>query len=158
MSTNTASSPSTNSNSSYFNTKCTGLAYINDVREVKPTGKGKPFLSVRLKVLQGPTAADQRDQQIPLYMNCNVFGDKLKTLLRPYVGDDKTQLRGLVAISDLQLSTYVSKKPEDSGTVKPCLYGRLFGIRKLWANGEEVFADKSQSGDEEEGSPQAAAG
>lgn len=121
----------------FFGTALSGLCYLNDIREITPK-KGPRYLAVRVKMLQGERGG--QDQSVHLRLNCNIFGDAIKSLLRPYVAS-KEQIRAAVSISDLTLSTYTDKE----GQIKPCLYGRLFSIRKLWVGDSLVYSQEPSS-------------
>ena len=147
----------------FFDFQATGLCYINDVRVIKPTGRGKPYLAVRCAFLQGPN-----DDVKKVYINCNVYGAKPKELLMPYVDNKDARIMARAKISDLNLSTYTVKSGEHVGEVRPTLYARLYDIPFLKVDGTVVHqqvredqaratgtddhsapADNESSGDEE---------
>ena len=122
--------------SNFLNTTLTGLAYVNDLRVVKPQ-KGKPYFSARLKFLQGEQGGT--DQTVHLPVNANLFGSAL-TILQPTLGS-KEAVRILGRVSDLVLGTYTNNK----GVIVPTLQGRLYAVSKMWIGDALVYDANTNS-------------
>lgn len=145
--TNNTANSSAAADRQFFDFQARGLAYLNDIRLVHPKKgqKGKPFLAVRCKVLQG-----RRDEPTYVSVNCNVFGEKLKAQLMPYVGDKDSKILGRIEISDLALDTYEAKKGDKAGTIQPVLYARMYALRYLKVNDVVIDLDPETSEDADE--------
>lgn len=63
--------------SKFFDLHTTGIGYLNRIREVKPRGKGKPFMAVANAALRGSS-----DEVEYSYIDCNVVGSEAEKLIR----------------------------------------------------------------------------
>ena len=70
-------STSHTSEAKFFDLHTTGIGYLNRIREVKPRGKGKPFMAVAIAALHGST-----DEVEYSYIDCNVVGTEAEKLIR----------------------------------------------------------------------------
>lgn len=61
----------------FFDLHTTGIGYLNRIREVKPRGKGKPFMAVTVAALRG-----SMDDAEYSYIDCNVVGAEAEKLIR----------------------------------------------------------------------------
>jgi len=60
----------------FFDLHTTGIGYLNRIREVKPRGKGKPFMAVTVAALRG-----SMDDAEYSYIDCNVVGAEAEKLI-----------------------------------------------------------------------------
>ena len=144
QSNNTNPTSTNDMQSGYHELRIKGVGFINDIREVQPRGKGKPFVSVRIAAQRGEKGGKEKT-----YINANVFGDDLKALLLKHADaskrDSGTNVWGQFTVSDVEARSYEGK---DGNTV-PHLYGRLFAITSLYVGGEEVFSASKERAKEE---------
>lgn len=123
----------------YFDLHTTGIGYFNRIREVKPRGKGKPFMAVTVAALRGST-----DSAEYTYVDCNVVGEEAEKLVRrclPAVDADKKVLVSF-RIGDIWPDLFTYEKGEKKGQSGVSLKGRLLFINWIKVDGVLVHESK----------------
>lgn len=123
----------------YFDLHTTGIGYLNRIREVKPRGKGKPFMAVTVAALRGST-----DSAEYTYVDCNVVGEEAEKLVRrclPAVDADKKVLVSF-RIGDIWPDLFTYEKGEKKGQSGVSLKGRLLFINWIKVDGVLVYESK----------------
>ena len=135
----------------YYDLHCTGLAYLNRLRLVKPDGGGSSYLSVTLAFLRGK--ADAEGKVAKTWVDCNIVGGtakaRAKTLLEHIaeegVDPDKAKIMATVKIGDLELKSFTYRSGPRAGQPGFGLKARLLQINNIWLDGSLFdFGDEPQ--------------
>lgn len=132
-------SNSRTSETKFFDLHTTGIGYLNRIREVKPRGKGKPFMAVAIAALHG--SADEVEYS---YIDCNVVGTDAEKLIRrcqEAVDAGKKVLAGF-RIGDIWADAFTYEKGDKKGQPGASLKGRLLFISWIKVDGETVYEAK----------------
>ncbi|ARQ75677.1 hypothetical protein B6D87_16260 [Pseudomonas fragi] len=132
-------STSHTSEAKFFDLHTTGIGYLNRIREVKPRGKGKPFMAVAIAALHGST-----DEVEYSYIDCNVVGTDAEKLIRrcqEAVDAGKKVLAGF-RIGDIWADAFTYEKGDKKGLPGASLKGRLLFISWIKVDGETVYEAK----------------
>ena len=127
------------SETKFFDLHTTGIGYLNRIREVKPRGKGKPFMAVAIAALHG--SADEVEYS---YIDCNVVGTDAEKLIRrcqEAVDTGKKVLAGF-RIGDIWADAFTYEKGDKRGQPGASLKGRLLFISWIKVDGETVYEAK----------------
>lgn len=127
------------SETKFFDLHTTGIGYLNRIREVKPRGKGKPFMAVAIAALHG--SADDVEYS---YIDCNVVGTDAEKLIRrcqEAVDAGKKVLAGF-RIGDIWADAFTYEKGDKKGQPGASLKGRLLFISWIKVDGETVYEAK----------------
>lgn len=139
----------------FFDLHTTGIGYLNRIREVKPRGKGKPFMAVAVAALRG--SSDDTEYS---YIDCNVVGAEAEKLIRRSQAAVDAGKKVLVSfrIGDIWADSFTYEKGDKQGQPGASLKGRLLFIGWIKVDGETVYQAKpkdsaeplpSQEGDAE---------
>lgn len=126
----------------YFDLHTTGIGYFNRIREVKPRGKGKPFMAVTVAALRGST-----DSAEYTYIDCNVVGEEAEKLVRrclPAVDADKKVLVSF-RIGDIWPDMFTYETGAKKGQTGVSLKGRLLFINWIKVDGNLVHEAKPKN-------------
>lgn len=123
----------------FFDLHTTGIGYLNRIREVKPRGKGKPFMAVAVAALRGSTDAVEYS-----YIDCNVVGAEAEKLVRRCQEAVVAGKKVLVSfrIGDIWTDAFTYEKGDKKGQPGASLKGRLLFIGWIKVNGETVYEAK----------------
>ncbi|MFB8831253.1 STY4534 family ICE replication protein [Azotobacter salinestris] len=134
----------TTNETAYFDLHTTGIGYLNRIREVKPRGKGKPFLAVTVAALHGSS-----DQVEYTYIDCNVVGAEAEKLVRRCQQAVDAGKKVLVSfrIGDIWADSFTYEKGEKKGQPGASLKGRLLFIGWIKVNGELAYQAKPKPTD-----------
>jgi len=138
-------STSHTSEAKFFDLHTTGIGYLNRIREVKPRGKGKPFMAVAIAALHGST-----DEVEYSYIDCNVVGTDAEKLIRrcqEAVDAGKKVLSGF-RIGDIWADAFTYEKGDKKGQPGASLKGRLLFISWIKVDGETVYEAKPKDSTE----------
>ena len=139
----------------YYDFHCTGLAYINRLRLVKPDG-GSPYLSVTLAFLRGK--ADAEGKVAKTWVDCRIVGGQAKaranTLLEHITEEgadpDKAKIMATVKIGDLKPDPFIYRSGPKAGQPGFSLKGRLLQINHVWLDGSPFdFGDEPEGQSDE---------
>ncbi|PUA46354.1 hypothetical protein C5U62_13020 [Pseudomonas protegens] len=135
----------------YFDLHTTGIGYFNRVREVKPRGKGKPFMAVAIAALHGASDAVEYS-----YIDCNVVGTEAEKLVRRCQQAVEADKKVLVSfrIGDIRADAFTYEKGDKQGQPGASLKGRLFFIGWIKVDGETVYEAKPKEAVESQDAPQ----
>jgi len=131
-------------NAKFFDLHTTGIGYLNRIREVKPRGKGKPFMAVAIAALRG--ASDDVEYS---YIDCNVVGAEAEKLIRrcqEAVAAEKKVLASF-RIGDIWADPFTYEKGDKKGQPGASLKGRLLFIGWIKVDGETVYEAKPRDAD-----------
>jgi hypothetical protein len=131
-------------NAKFFDLHTTGIGYLNRIREVKPRGKGKPFMAVAIAALRG--SSDDVDYS---YIDCNVVGAEAEKLIRrcqEAVAAEKKVLASF-RIGDIWADPFTYEKGDKKGQPGASLKGRLLFIGWIKVGGETVYEAKPRDAD-----------
>lgn len=123
----------------FFDLHTTGIGYLNRIREVKPRGKGKPFMAVAVAALRGSS-----DSVEYAYIDCNVVGTEAEKLIRrcqEAVAAGKKVLASF-RIGDIWADAFTYEKGDKKGQPGASLKGRLLYIGWIKVDGETVYEAK----------------
>lgn len=142
---NTASTPANLHEERWFNLHIEGCGNFYNARLVNP-GQGrrfKPFLSVRIALLQGPTQNPE-----PMFMDLKVTGSKAKKIIEMYfkhINDRDTKTFASIKFSDLVIEPNPNAK---EGQQPFFMKGRLINVKFLKVGDQaidlSVFDEPSQ--------------
>jgi hypothetical protein len=123
----------------FFDLHTTGIGYLNRIREVKPRGKGKPFMAVTVAALRG--SSDNTEYS---YIDCNVVGAEAEKLIRRSQAAVDAGKKVLVSfrIGDIWTDSFIYEKGEKQGQPGASLKGRLLFIGWIKIDGETVYQAK----------------
>ncbi|MFC6299114.1 DUF3577 domain-containing protein [Pseudomonas sp. CCM 7893] len=120
----------------FFDLHTTGIGYLNRIREVKPRGKGKPFMAVAVAALRG--SSDDAEYS---YIDCNVVGAEAEKLIRRSQAAVDAGKKVLVSfrIGDIWTDAFTYEKGEKLGQPGASLKGRLLFISWIKVDGQTVY-------------------
>lgn len=120
----------------FFDLHTTGIGYLNRIREVKPRGKGKPFMAVAVAALHGSS-----DDVEYSYIDCNVVGAEAEKLIRHCQEAVEAGRKVLVSfrIGDLWADAFTYEKGNKQGQPGASLKGRLLFIGWIKVDGDTVY-------------------
>ncbi|MCF5508351.1 MULTISPECIES: STY4534 family ICE replication protein [Pseudomonas] len=123
----------------FFDLHTTGIGYLNRIREVKPRGKGKPFMAVAVAALRG--SSDDTEYS---YIDCNVVGAEAEKLIRRSQAAVDAGKKVLVSfrIGDIWADSFTYEKGDKQGQPGASLKGRLLFIGWIKVDGETVYQAK----------------
>lgn len=123
----------------FFDLHTTGIGYLNRIREVKPRGKGKPFMAVAVAALRGSS-----DEVEYTYIDCNVVGAEAEKLIRRCQEAVTAEKKVLVSfrIGDIWADAFTYEKGDKKGQPGASLKGRLLFIGWIKVDGETVYEAK----------------
>ncbi|MFJ2331257.1 STY4534 family ICE replication protein [Pseudomonas helleri] len=125
--------------SKFFDLHTTGIGYLNRIREVKPRGKGKPFMAVAIAALHGPS-----DEVEYSCIDCNVVGTEAEKLIRRCQEAVEAGKKVLVnfRIGDIWTDAFTYEKGDKQGQPGASLTGRLLFIGWIKVDGDTVHEAK----------------
>lgn len=128
----------------FFDLHTTGIGYLNRIREVKPRGKGNPFMAVAIAALHGSADAVEYS-----YIDCNVVGAEAEKLIRRCQEAVSAEKKVLVSfrIGDIWADAFTYEKGEKKGQPGASLKGRLLFIGWIKVDGETVYEAKPREAD-----------
>ncbi|MCK3850865.1 STY4534 family ICE replication protein [Pseudomonas sp. W2Jun17] len=123
----------------FFDLHTTGIGYLNRIREVKPRGKGKPFMAVTVAALRG-----SMDDAEYSYIDCNVVGAEAEKLTRRSQAAVEAGKKVLVSfrIGDIWTDAFTYEKGDKKGQPGASLKGRLLFIGWIKVDGVTVYEAK----------------
>jgi hypothetical protein len=123
----------------FFDLHTTGIGYLNRIREVKPRGKGKPFMAVAVAALRG--SSDDTEYS---YIDCNVVGAEAEKLIRRSQAAVDAGKKVLVSfrIGDIWADSFTYEKGDKQGQPGASLKGRLLFIGWIKVDGETAYQAK----------------
>lgn len=123
----------------FFDLHTTGIGYLNRIREVKPRGKGKPFMAVTVAALRG-----SMDDAEYSYIDCNVVGAEAEKLIRRSQAAVEAGKKVLVSfrIGDIWTDAFTYEKGDKKGQPGASLKGRLLFIGWIKVDGQTVYEAK----------------
>lgn len=123
----------------FFDLHTTGIGYLNRIREVKPRGKGSPFMAVAIAALHGSADAVEYS-----YIDCNVVGAEAEKLIRRCQEAVSAEKKVLVSfrIGDIWADAFTYEKGDKKGQPGASLKGRLLFIGWIKVDGETVYEAK----------------
>lgn len=123
----------------FFDLHTTGIGYLNRIREVKPRGKGKPFMAVTVAALRG--SSDDTEYS---YIDCNVVGAEAEKLIRRCQDAVDAGKKVLVSfrIGDIWTDSFTYEKGDKKGQPGASLKGRLLFISWIKVDGVTVHEAK----------------
>lgn len=123
----------------FFDLHTTGIGYLNRIREVKPRGKGKPFMAVTVAALRG-----SMDDAEYSYIDCNVVGAEAEKLIRRSLAAVEAGKKVLVSfrIGDIWTDAFTYEKGDKKGQPGASLKGRLLFIGWIKVDGATVYEAK----------------
>lgn len=123
----------------FFDLHTTGIGYLNRIREVKPRGKGKPFMAVTVAALRG-----SMDDAEYSYIDCNVVGAEAEKLIRRSQAAVEAGKKVLVSfrIGDIWTDAFTYEKGDKKGQPGASLKGRLLFIGWIKVDGVTVYEAK----------------
>ena len=123
----------------FFDLHTTGIGYLNRIREVKPRGKGKPFMAVTVAALRG--SSDDTEYS---YIDCNVVGAEAEKLIRrcQEAVDAKKKVLVSFRIGDIWTDSFVYESGDKKGQPGASLKGRLLFIGWIKVDGDTVYQAK----------------
>ena len=129
------------SEAKFFDLHTTGIGYLNRIREVKPRGKGKPFMAVAIAALHGSS-----DEVGYSYIDCNVVGAEAEKLIRrcQFAVDAGKKVLASFRIGDIWADAFTYEKGDKKGLPGASLKGRLLFIRWIKVDGETVYEAKQK--------------
>ena len=127
------------SEAKFFDLHTTGIGYLNRIREVKPRGKGKPFMAVAIAALHGST-----DEVEYSYIDCNVVGTDAEKLIRrcQVAVDAGKKVLASFRVGDIWADAFTYEKSDKKGQPGASLKGRLLFIGWIKVDGETVYEAK----------------
>lgn len=137
----------------YFDLHLCGLGYLSRVREVASSGraKAKPFLACSIAAFHGDP--DVENGIVYLNLDLIVSGDKAKDVIMTYADDANDRDRKVLVCfraGDHYISTYEIKKGDRAGQMGTVLKGRLLKVSWVKVDGELVYREEQDGGDESE--------
>ena len=138
-------STSHTSEAKFFDLHTTGIGYLNRIREVKPRGKGKPFMAVAIAALHGST-----DEVEYSYIDCNVVGTEAEKLIRrcQVAVDAEKKVLASFRVGDIWADAFTYEKGDKKGQPGASLKGRLLFIGWIKVDGETVYEAKPKDSTE----------
>ena len=138
-------STSHTSEAKFFDLHTTGIGYLNRIREVKPRGKGKPFMAVAIAALHGSS-----DEVGYSYIDCNVVGAEAEKLIRrcQFAVDAGKKVLASFRIGDIWADAFTYEKGDKKGLPGASLKGRLLFIGWIKVDGETVYEAKPKDSTE----------
>ncbi|WP_458737147.1 STY4534 family ICE replication protein [Pseudomonas chlororaphis] len=135
----------------FFDLHTTGIGYLNRIREVKPRGKGKPFMAVAIAALRGSS-----DEVEYTYIDCNVVGTEAEKLVRRCQEAVTAEKKVLVSfrIGDIWADAFTYEKGDKKGQPGASLKGRLLFIGWIKVDGVTVYEAKPKDTAEPQGNPE----
>ncbi len=132
----------------FFDLHTTGIGYLNRIREVKPRGKGKPFMAVAVAALRGSS-----DEVEYSYIDCNVVGTEAEKLIRRSQEAVVAGKKVLVSfrIGDIWTDAFTYEKGDKKGQPGASLKGRLLFIGWIKVDGENVYEAKPKDSANQDG-------
>ena len=129
----------------FFDLHTTGIGYLNRIREVKPRGKGKPFMAVTVAALRG-----SMDDAEYSYIDCNVVGAEAEKLIRRSQAAVEAGKKVLVSfrIGDIWTDAFTYEKGDKKGQPGASLKGRLLFIGWIKVDGVTVYEAKPKDSTE----------
>jgi len=129
----------------FFDLHTSGIGYLNRIREVKPRGKGKPFMAVTVAALRGST-----DDVEYSYIDCNIVGADAEKLVRRCQEAVAAEKKVLVSfrIGDIWTNVFTYEKGDKKGQPGASLKGRLLFIGWIKVDGETVYEAKPKDSSE----------
>ena len=123
----------------FFDLHTTGIGYLNRIREVKPRGKGKPFMAVTVAALRGSSNDTEYS-----YIDCNVVGAEAEKLIRRSQAAVDAGKKVLVSfrIGDIWTDCFIYEKGDKKGQPGASLKGRLLFIGWIKVDGDTVYQAK----------------
>ncbi len=123
----------------FFDLHTTGIGYLNRIREVKPRGKGKPFMAVTVAALRGST-----DEAEYSYIDCNIVRAEAEKLIRRSQAAVDAGKKVLVSfrIGDIWTDAFTYEKGGKKGQPGASLKGRLLFIGWIKVDGQTVYEAK----------------
>ncbi|CBL45354.1 Hypothetical protein HDN1F_35480 [gamma proteobacterium HdN1] len=126
-----------------YNLHTTGVGFINRLRFVKPSGKGKGYFAVAIGALYG-VENDEGRAESSLY-DLRVVGAKaieaVKTLQAAF--DDNQKIFVEFKAGDTRAEAFQYKRGKREGEWGACIKGSLLQVRKAWINGKLVIDHSS---------------
>lgn len=128
----------------FFDLHTTGIGYLNRIREVKPRGKGSPFMAVAIAALHGSADAVEYS-----YIDCNVVGAEAEKLIRRCQEAVSAEKKVLVSfrIGDIWADAFTYEKGDKKGQPGASLKGRLLFISWIKVDGETVYEANPREAD-----------
>ena len=125
--------------SKFFDLHTTGIGYLNRIREVKPRGKGKPFMAVTIAALRGSS-----DEVEYSYIDCNVVGTEAEMLIRRCQEAVEAGKKVIASfrIGDIWTDAFTYEKGNKQGQPGASLKGRLLFIGWIKVDGDTVYEAK----------------
>ena len=138
-------STSHTSEAKFFDLHTTGIGYLNRIREVKPRGKGKPFMAVAIAALHGSS-----DEVEYSYIDCNVVGAEAEKLIRrcQVAVDAGKKVLASFRVGDIWADAFTYEKGDKKGQPGASLKGRLLFIGWIKVDGETVYEAKPKDSTE----------
>ena len=138
-------STSHTSEAKFFDLHTTGIGYLNRIREVKPRGKGKPFMAVAIAALHGSS-----DEVEYSYIDCNVVGAEAEKLIRrcQVAVDAGKKVLASFRVGDIWADAFTYEKGDKKGQPGASLKGRLLFIGRIKVDGETVYEAKPKDSTE----------
>lgn len=138
----------------FFDLHTTGIGYLNRIRNVKPRGKGKPFLAVTVAALHGSSEGVEYT-----YIDCNVVGAEAEKLVRRCEQAVEAGKKVLVSfrIGDIWADAFTYEKGEKKGQPGASLKGRLLFLGWIRVDGETVYEAKPRDASSTQQDAQASA-
>ena len=132
-------STSHTSEAKFFDLHTTGIGYLNRIREVKPRGKGKPFMAVAIAALHGSS-----DEVEYSYIDCNVVGAEAEKLIRrcQVAVDAGKKVLASFRVGDIWADAFTYEKGDKKGQPGASLKGRLLFIGWIKVDGDTVYEAK----------------
>lgn len=133
------------SEAKFFDLHTTGIGYLNRIREVKPRGKGNPFMAVAIAALHGST-----DEVEYSYIDCNVVGTDAEKLIRrcQVAVDAGKKVLASFRVGDIWADAFTYEKGDKKGQPGASLKGRLLFIGWIKVDGETVYEAKPKDSTE----------
>jgi hypothetical protein len=128
----------------FFDLHTSGIGYLNRIREVKPRGKGNPFMAVAIAALHGSADAVEYS-----YIDCNVVAAEAEKLIRRCQEAVTAEKKVLVSfrIGDLWADAFTYEKGDKKGQPGASLKGRLLFIGWIKVDGETVYESAPREAD-----------
>lgn len=122
----------------FFDLHTTGIGYLNRIREVK-VKNGKSYLSCTIAALRGNCQNAEYT-----YINCNVTGEKAKSLVEKCIEANKANKKILISfcVGDIYAETFTYSTGVKKGDVGINLKARLLKISSIKIDGELKYSDK----------------
>ncbi|OOF39157.1 hypothetical protein BKK47_07230 [Rodentibacter mrazii] len=141
-----------NQQAKYFNLHTSGIGYLSDIREIKPTKgkKGDSYWACRIAALVGP--ADSAEYRV---FDMNISGEETVQLIKRCQEAVEAKKKVLVSfvMGDLRYDTFTYSKDSEyhkKGDTGISLKGRLFRINFIKVDGELKYQlEKRQSAEQD---------